>query len=187
MPTAAPIISPALPKILNDRDSQSRCQIRVPDLDQPLEAIYLEGRYYGLMKSFTDKQKMLDMVERLGQKQEDIVLASQGNGVAIWIWEPNAVPLQVADAYGEVLGTSAPLLTSRKHYHTCRIELPDGDRCAAIVYQSQYYSFFRTMPDRMRTVALVEKLEQRQNQCLVTQTPKGYGIWALEENAIEQR
>jgi len=182
-----PTTSPALPKILTDRDSQARCQIRVPDLDQPLEAIYLEGRYYGLMKSFTDKQKMLDLVERLEQKHEDIVLAAQGNGVAIWIWEPNAVPLQAADSYKEALGTNTPLLTSRRQYQTCRIELPDGDRCAAIVYQNQYYSFFRTMPDRVRTVALVKKLEQRQNQCLVTKTPKGYGIWALEANAIEQR
>ena len=188
MSAVTSISSPTNLRILTDRDTLVRCQISVPDLDQPLEAIYLEDRYYGLMKSFTDQRKLMEVLGRLGRKQEDVILAPlQSNRTAVWIWEPNATRLQSEQRYQEDSGTNAPLLTTRRQYRTCRIQLPDGDRCPAVVYQNSYYSFFRTLSDQLKTTALVQKLEQQRNRCLVTQTFKGYGIWVLEADAIELR
>lgn len=69
-------------------------------------------------------------------------------------------------------------------YRTCHICLPDSnERLAAIVFNKQYYSFFKSVKDRAKALSVVAKLNKKNNQALIAKNPKGYSIWVLEPTA----
>jgi hypothetical protein len=57
---------------------------------------------------------------------------------------------------------------------------------AAIRVEALYYSFFRTVEVSQQAILIVRKLGDRGDRTVITKAVKGYSIWVLEEEAIEQ-
>lgn len=83
---------------------------------------------------------------------------------------------------------SAPkILASRKQYRTCHIHLPDSpQKFPAIAFEGEYYGFFKAVPSRQKTLRVAECLQQKGEAIVITQTPKGYVLWALEPDAYQK-
>lgn len=73
-------------------------------------------------------------------------------------------------------------------YYTCHICVPDSDEwMAAIMFNKQYYSFFKSVQDREKALSVVAKLQEKGNDALIIKIPKGYAIWVLEPTAYLSR
>jgi len=69
-------------------------------------------------------------------------------------------------------------------YRTCHICVPDSDeRMPAILVNRQYYSFFKSVKERVKALNMTVKLQEKGNDALIVKTPKGYSIWILEPTA----
>jgi hypothetical protein len=76
------------------------------------------------------------------------------------------------------------ILSSRNQYSPCHIQVPDSPaRLAAIAVDSRYYSFFKLVSDRTKTLQIAAKLVYRGDDVAITQTPKGDVIWIYEPEA----
>jgi hypothetical protein len=76
------------------------------------------------------------------------------------------------------------ILESRHLYQTCRIKVPHLEqRLFAILFDGQYYSFFRAEETMEKVLEIMAKLGQRVQKTVVTKTEKGYVIWAFEPKA----
>jgi hypothetical protein len=73
------------------------------------------------------------------------------------------------------------ILSSRNQYSPCHIQVPDAqERLAAIAVDTRYYSFFKLVSDRAKTLQIAAKLVYRGDDVAITQTPKGDVIWIHE-------
>lgn len=82
----------------------------------------------------------------------------------------------------------ANLFLSPGEFCTCHICVPDSnERMAAIMFNKQYYSFFKSVKDREKALSVVAKLQEKDNNALIVKTPKGYTIWVLEPTAYLRR
>ncbi|QZZ21147.1 hypothetical protein J5X98_01165 [Leptothermofonsia sichuanensis E412] len=88
-PVHKPIASPTC-RILSDRSRYLMCQIRVPDLDEHLEAIQVDGRYYGLFKVAETRQQALEFAVKLGRRGDETIITRTPEGDAIWVLEADA-------------------------------------------------------------------------------------------------
>jgi hypothetical protein len=80
--------------------------------------------------------------------------------------------------------SSGPQILSRREYRSCHIYLPDAnEHTAAILVNNRYYSFFQFHRDQKRSLELAQKLTQRGYSVVMTEAPKGYGLWTLEPTA----
>jgi len=67
------------------------CQIRVPDLAEPLRAIVIDGKYYGLFKVAEARSQALELAAKLGLRGDETVITKTDEGNAVWVFEPDAV------------------------------------------------------------------------------------------------
>lgn len=84
LPTRAALIS---------HDRYQRCQIRVSDLDDRLEAIQVDGKYYGLFKVVETSQQALELAMKLERRGDIVVITQTPQGETIWVLEPDARPV----------------------------------------------------------------------------------------------
>jgi hypothetical protein len=76
------------------------------------------------------------------------------------------------------------LLFDRDLYTACHIQVPDTDRRLSALYvDSQFYSFLKIVPEAQKVIDVVLRLNKRDSSVAVTQTGRGYAIWAQEPNA----
>ncbi|MBE9138771.1 hypothetical protein IQ254_16485 [Nodosilinea sp. LEGE 07088] len=76
------------------------------------------------------------------------------------------------------------LLFDRDLYTACHVQVPDIDhRLSALYVDSQFYSFLKVVPEARKVIDVVMRLNKRDNSAAVTQTRRGYTIWAHEPNA----
>ncbi|MEO1211476.1 MAG: hypothetical protein AAFX78_18340 [Cyanobacteria bacterium J06638_20] len=76
------------------------------------------------------------------------------------------------------------VLESRDRYRSCHVVLSDtGERLAAIQFDGNYYSFFRSVTEKQRALELSRKLQNRGDSVVITKTPKGFVLWVLETTA----
>ncbi|MFZ9738190.1 MAG: hypothetical protein ACO3EZ_09315 [Prochlorotrichaceae cyanobacterium] len=67
-------------------------KISVPDLDQVLSAVAFNNQYYSVFKVEQDPEVVIDMVKKLSQRGDDILVASTADGSAVCVLEPDAIP-----------------------------------------------------------------------------------------------
>lgn len=79
------------------------------------------------------------------------------------------------------LVNSPAKLLNRQDYQTCHVRVA-GESLAAICVDRCYYSFFK-IADASTAAKLIDRLWQRGDRAVLTQTPKGYAIWVLELDA----
>ena len=176
------------PRILESRTQYQPCHIRVPDLDDRIVAIRVDGKYFSLMKLVKDRQQALEIANRLANKGEETIITATVKGDAIWVLERDAyldLPAQSASATTQPksLG-AAKILESRSRYRPCHIRVPDLDhRLSAIAVEGQYYSFFKVVKDRVQALEVAARLARRGDQTAITSTVKGEVVWVLEPEA----
>jgi hypothetical protein len=77
------------------------------------------------------------------------------------------------------------LFLQKGEYQTCHICLNGTqEHTAAITVNQQFYSFFKTVRDRDKALDILGKLYDSGSDAIITQAPKAYAIWVLEEDAL---
>lgn len=190
------------PRILESRTQYQPCHIRVPDLDDRIVAIRVDGKFYSLLKLVKERQQALEIANRLANKGEAVLITSTVKGDAIWVLEPEAyldLPSPNGSAANGLAATSPfippppnsgaiKVLESRGQYNPCHIRVPDLDhRLAAIAVEGQYYSFFKVVKDRSQALEVAARLARRGDQTTITSTVKGEVVWVLEPEATLDR
>jgi hypothetical protein len=168
-------ISATLPSIsiLESRNQYRCCHIQVPDLEERVAAIHTGGRYYSFFRVEQDKQRALEMAQRLGNRGEASVITQTPRGFALWVNEPEAQPhapkkSSARNAVNSTQPVSALTKAGEEFLH-CFIRVPDLDkRLAAIYVQDQYYSLFKTVETMSAVMDLLERLSQRGDRAVVT-------------------
>ncbi len=81
--------------------------------------------------------------------------------------------------------TLAPLvILSPKSVSFCHVSIPDHSRpCSALRYQDHYYLFVRVFADRAKAQEVAKRLTTKGDAVVLTELPKGYGLWVLEPTA----
>ncbi len=177
------------PRILESRTQYQPCHIRVPDLDDRIVAIRVDGKYFSLMKLVKERQQALEIANRLANKGEETIITATVKGDAIWVLERDAyldLPAQpvATPSTPRPSGGAAKILESRSQYRPCHIRVPDLDhRLSAIAVEGQYYSFFKVVKDRAQALEVAARLARRGDQTTITSTVKGEVVWVLEPEA----
>ena len=83
---------PAQSKVLIPTNQCKELQVIVPDLDQPVEAIAYDGKYYSLFRTEPDADKVIDIIAKISLRGDETVTFKTVDGYAICIVEPDAVP-----------------------------------------------------------------------------------------------
>jgi hypothetical protein len=81
---------PPAPFHLLEASRTGFCQIRVPDLDQPLVAVSINEKYYSLFKLEPDTQAIMEIIAKLTQRGDEVAIALTRGGYAICVLEPEA-------------------------------------------------------------------------------------------------
>jgi len=66
------------------------CEIRVPDLDESLSAIAIEGDYYSLFQVAKDQEEMRRITAILERRGDKTAITQTNGQYNIWVWEPEA-------------------------------------------------------------------------------------------------
>ncbi|MFQ4138952.1 hypothetical protein PGN35_021815 [Nodosilinea sp. PGN35] len=76
------------------------------------------------------------------------------------------------------------LLFDRDLYTPCHIRVPDVDhRLSAVYVDNQFYSFLKVVPEARKALDVVTRLSKRDHTAALTQTRRGYAVWAYEPQA----
>lgn len=177
------------PRILESRTQYQPCHVRVPDLDERLVAIQVDGSFYSLMKLVKDRPQALEIAMRLAHRGEAAIITVTPKGDAVWVLERDAIldTPATATASGSRSNQSlatAPVLDSRSQYRSCHIRVPDLDhRLPAILFEDEFYSLFKVVKNRQQAQDIAVKLGRRGDRTVITTTAKGEVVWVLEPEA----
>ncbi len=181
-------------KILEFRNQYRSCHIRLPDDDQRVAAVMVDGKFYSLLKIVRDREKALKICDLLVAKGGEVVLTKTAKGDAIWLWEADAIvepppqkQLKPEANVGVKLVEAPPckILESPNQYQQCHIRIPDmNERLEAIYVGGKYYGLFKAGQTPQQALELVTKLQQRGDTAIITRLPKGDTVWVLESDAF---
>ena len=88
---------PALCKIMVSRTQYQTLTIRVPDLEQPLDAIQVNGNYYSIFRIETDLDRLIEIVAKTTRRGDETIILRIQEGYAICVWEPEVQPIQTTN------------------------------------------------------------------------------------------
>ncbi|MBW4520145.1 MAG: hypothetical protein KME16_10660 [Scytolyngbya sp. HA4215-MV1] len=96
-PSVSSSTAPSIPvksrlKILDSREQYHPCHVRVPDLEQRLAAVLVDGSYYSLLKVAKDEAQAMELATRLVNRGNDTVVIKNFKGYTVWVVEPEAYP-----------------------------------------------------------------------------------------------
>lgn len=172
-------------KLLTSRDQYQTCHIVVPDLEQPLAAIQLGDRYYGLFQTLTDSERVLKVLIKLHQRGDEVIVTKAGKSYILWIWEPEA-NLKKAVAAKPTLAPPASfkLLVTPDQFPFWTVQVPDlSQSLQAVEVSGQYYSLFRLERNVDRLFEIVAKMTQQGDVTIVFEASQGYAVCVLEPDA----
>jgi hypothetical protein len=75
--------------LIIDPQACQPCQIQVPDVSQPLEALAYRNRYYSVFKQDTDAAKLLEIAAKLARRGDDTLITITGGVYRLGLLEPN--------------------------------------------------------------------------------------------------
>ncbi len=175
-------------KFLQDREFYQPCHIFAPDLDHRMSAIYVDNQFYSFFKVIPGAQKVLEVIVRLGKRDDKVAVPMTRRGFAIWVHEPGAryAPPSKNPNYTiqPVFGPKACLvITEADAYEPCHITVPDMAKpLSAISYRGHYYSVFKQEGDASKLIEIAAKLTQRGDDILIAMAPSTYILALLEPN-----
>ncbi|NEQ70126.1 MAG: TetR family transcriptional regulator [Symploca sp. SIO2D2] len=77
-------------KILESPQEYQTCRIKVPRLARRLFAIEVNGEYYSFFRALETKEKVLEVMTKLGSSVEKTAITKTPKSYVIWAWEPEA-------------------------------------------------------------------------------------------------
>jgi hypothetical protein len=77
-------------KVLSSSETYQLGYIKVPDLNDDLEALQFDNQYYSLFKSFSDIHQASEIALRLAQKGDKIIIIPNSPEYTLWILERDA-------------------------------------------------------------------------------------------------
>lgn len=78
-----------------------------------------------------------------------------------------------------------PWITNEQSYEICRVRVPNrSQRLFAILWQGEFYSYFKTLETEEQALEVVKKLSRRDNRAVVTPTDRGYEVWLWQPEAF---
>ncbi|MCY7278131.1 MAG: hypothetical protein LH702_31445 [Phormidesmis sp. CAN_BIN44] len=167
-------------KILESRSQYQSCHIRVPDESDRLAAIQVGDQYYSFFKVVKERQKTLQVAARLVYRGDEVVITHVSKGDVIWVLEPDA-RLNPTEKPANRL---YKILQDDWEYESCVISVPDiAQPLEAIFATGKYYSLLRVVKDREAAIELADRLTQKGNETVITQSDRGFSIWVLEPDA----
>ncbi|MEB3290198.1 MAG: hypothetical protein VKI82_09785 [Leptolyngbya sp.] len=175
-------------KFLFERDLYTPCHIWAADVIHRLSAVYVDNQFYSFFKVVHDPNKLLDIVARLGKRDDKVAITLTKQGYAIWAYEPQAryapPPRRPNHRIYPVFGPKdCLLLIDPQAYQFCQIQVPDVAKpLAAIAYRNRYYSIFKQDQDAGKLLDIVAKLARRGDDTLLTLTDDTYRLGLLEPN-----
>ncbi|NMF84449.1 hypothetical protein [Nodosilinea sp. P-1105] len=187
----SPQIGPLSPhaiecKLLLDRGLYTPCHIWVPDIDHRLPAIYVDNQFYSFFKTTTQASKALDVMARLGRRDDYVALTQTVRGYAVWAHEPGAryAPPDRNPGY-RVYPVFGPkpclLLTHPSAYQLQRLRVPDmANPIDGLLYQGQGYSIFKQGQTVDKLLTTAAKLAQRGDHPLIAFTASTCLLAVLE-------
>lgn len=119
------------------------------------------------------------------QQTTTLSTVSEQQNLSSVLDEENSVELRTSQNGQESavrgLDLGAKILESRTLYQRCRIKVPHLEqRLLAILFEGQYYSFFRAETTKEKVLEIIAKLSHRVQKTVITKTEKGYFIWVWE-------
>lgn len=178
-------------KVLNERKTYVSCHIRVPDLDNRLPAIALDGKFYSFLKAVKDAEKALTTISRLGKGEDEIALTLSRRGYALWAPEPQGrfSPPQRDPRFSLKPAFGPPpclFLSDASTLEPCQIQVADLSKSVAGVrVNSDFYSVFRVEPEAQTSIQIVGKLASRGDTTLLGRARDGqYLIGVLEPTGV---
>jgi len=166
------------------------CYVSVPEIEDPLEAISLQNRYYSLVKKVDSFEEVDEIVEKLSRRGDELIIVKCAGGNLIWAYEPDATLAGPSKAPNDRLLNSIGylILETRGQYRTCHISVPDlDDQIAAVALNEQFYGLFKVLNSRAEAITVADRLAQKSEPLVVTRLGKGYGIWVWEPDAQPRR
>jgi hypothetical protein len=166
-------------KILESRSQYRSCHIRVPDESDRLAAIQVGDQYYSFFKVVKKRQKAMQVPARLVYRGDEVVITHVSKGDVIWVLEPDAGSQTEKPA-----NRLCQILQDDGEYEPCVISVPDTAHPLEAVFTSgKYYSLLRVVKDREAAIELADRLTQKGNETVITQSDRGFSIWVLEPDA----
>ncbi len=175
-------------KFLFDRDLYTPCHIWADDVSHRLPAVYVDNQFYSFFKVINNPQKLLEIVARLGKRDDKVAITLTKQGYALWAYEPQAQysppPRQPNHRIYPVFGPkNCLLLSDPQAYQPCQVQVPDVAKpLAAIAYRNRYYSIFKQDKDAGKLLDIAAKLARRGDETLITTTDAVYRLGLLEPN-----
>ncbi|MCS6814365.1 MAG: hypothetical protein NZ772_12475 [Cyanobacteria bacterium] len=91
-PKTKPAAVPSPPyRVLTSPEQYQTCYIRIPDIGDRLEAIYVGGKYYSLFKADQSAEQTVELAVKLCQRGDDVVVTKMAQGYTLWVLEADAV------------------------------------------------------------------------------------------------
>jgi hypothetical protein len=84
--------TPGSCSILVARNQYQPCYIRTPDLDQSLVAIQYQNSYYSFFRQEASLDRAFDLIAKIAQRQDDVILVKGKTDCVIYVHEPGAQP-----------------------------------------------------------------------------------------------
>jgi hypothetical protein len=81
-------------KLFVEKGDYQTCHIQLPDGDERMAAISIEGKLFSLFKIVSDREKALDILARLYDGGDNATITEIPKGFSIWIEEPTAVRIK---------------------------------------------------------------------------------------------
>ena len=193
--TAAGSDQPPQPtKLLAQRDDYTTCHIYLPDEQQRLPAIALDGNFYSFFRSLQDATKTLSILRKLSAKGEQTVMTPNKRGYAIWVYESDAV---LATGRGSKTRNLPPsfgpanswiVSDDQAGYNTCSLKVPDlPDVVPGLTNGQQLFSLYRQESDPKTALSLGSRLAQRGDEIVILVGDAGYAICVYEPGATIAR
>jgi hypothetical protein len=133
-----------------------------------------------------DATQLVEPQLTLLQQTTTLSTVSEQQNLSPVLDEENLVELRASEDGQEsaVRGldlAASKILESRTLYQRCRIKVPHLERrLLAILFEGQYYSFFRAEATKEKVLEIIAKLSHRVQKTVITKTEKGYFIWVWE-------
>lgn len=175
-------------KFLFERDLYTPCHIWAADVSHRMAAVYVDNHFYSFFKVVNDPNKLLDIVARLGKRDDKVAITLTKQGYALWAYEPQAqyAPPQRQPSHRiyPVFGPKGCLfIIDPKVYSLCQVQVPDiAQPLDAIAYRNRYYSIFKQDIDAAKLLEIAAKLARRGDDTLITATDSVYRLGLLEPN-----
>lgn len=186
----SPIGQPNLTPILESRAQYRSCHVCLPGENYRVAAVTVDNQYYSLVKVVRERQRSLEIANRLLTMGKAAVITKLAKGYAIWRLEPDAytdacprLPSQPTVQPEDL--THCKVLESRNEYQTCHISMTDRDkRLAAIYVDRNYYGLHKVVTTQEQALGLAARLQRKGSSVVITKTAQGHTVWVLEPDAV---